>query len=127
MIRHSLGFERPGKSDSLLLVTPTGNLALISGAPSARQWVMLTLVANPLSTVFWPLWGVGLDRYVSMPIPTARAAIAANTRTQVLRDDRFKTADVTAGPPDVTMDSRLSLRAVITTVDGTTNDIRFEV
>lgn len=65
--------------------SPTGALALTSGADEAEQRILRRLLTNPGDYPWHPGFGAGLGRFVGSPANTGR--IAAVVRRQVLLDE----------------------------------------
>lgn len=88
------------------LETADGDLATLEGLPNAQSAIQRRVYGSPLPWA--PDYSARLDEYVDAPAVTAETA-RGRILTQVRRDDRVKTADVTVrtdedAPADVYFD-----------------------
>lgn len=127
MNKNDLATLEPGNPDSLLAVTATGDVGLVAGIDSVKQRAILCIVAAPNATVFAPAFGAGIETRLGMAIPAARSAIAASVQDQVKRDERVKEAKVFAGPAVAGSEDRVTISAVIATVDDSSTSLQFGV
>lgn len=96
-----------------LALSPTGDLALVSGAVATRQRVLRRLLTNPLGYVWHPEYGAGLARFVGLPI--AAVAIQAVIEQQLQLEQ-----GVAPDPPpstDVTGAADGTMRAIVRYAD----------
>ena len=82
-------------------VSPTGDLAIVEGAPAATQRILRRLLTNLGDYIWNPTYGAGLTQFVGMP--TQSRQIAAIVRSQMLQEAgvaRLPTPEITVANPE---------------------------
>lgn len=63
-----------------LSIDATGDLAVSAGSQLGQERVLRRLLSNPLSYIFWPLYGAGLARFIGRPASALRISALAKAQ-----------------------------------------------
>jgi phage baseplate assembly protein W len=63
-----------------LAVSATGDLAVVSGSQLVQQRVLLRLLTNPGSYIWWLNYGAGLARFIGRPAAPLRISALASAQ-----------------------------------------------